>query len=259
MSLLHGRRRRQVSLLAAGALEGAEREAALRHLDGCPGCRAEHAALRDALALAAGDPVREAEPPIPLGALVARVQARIAAGERSPRPSRPAAAWAWGAAAAALAVAVLLPRTATSPAPALSPAAAPEAAPADDESPEFMRRMERSVARQQAARYLDEAGDVLVTVAAKPQRCRREWERVDVGAEAERSRDLLARRQLLLEVDAEAVASARPVLDDVERMLREVASLEACARRGELDSIHREMQRSRLLMKIDLLSRELQG
>jgi hypothetical protein len=55
------------------------------------------------------------------------------------------------------------------------------------------------------------------------------------------------------------VASARPVLEDVELMLREVASLEACARRGELEAIGRELGRRRLLMKMDLMARELQG
>ncbi len=42
-------------------------------------------------------------------------------------------------------------------------------------------------------------------------------------------------------------------------MLLEVASLEACARSGDLDRISERISRRRLLMKIDLMARELQG
>jgi hypothetical protein len=123
---------------------------------------------------------------------------------------------------------------------------------------EFVRRLERNMAREQAARYLDEAGDVLVTVAAHAQPCRKGEERVDVAEEAQRSRELLARRSLL-DVDAAAVVAARPVLDDVEQVLREVASLESCARKRDLDRVHRQIEKSRVLLKIDLTARELQG
>jgi hypothetical protein len=41
--------------------------------------------------------------------------------------------------------------------------------------------------------------------------------------------------------------------------LREVASLEACARKHDLQSINRLVERRRLLLKIDLTTRELQG
>ena len=121
-----------------------------------------------------------------------------------------------------------------------------------------MRRLERVAAREQAARYLGEAGDVLVTVSARPRRCRKGHDHVDIGEEAERSRELLARRSLL-DVDEAAVASAQLVLDDVEQVLREVASLEACARKHDLQTIQRQVERARLLLKIDLMTRELQG
>jgi hypothetical protein len=117
---------------------------------------------------------------------------------------------------------------------------------------------ERVVAREQAARYLGEASDVLVTVAARPRRCRKGHDHVDIGEEAQRSRELLARRSLL-HVDEAAVASAQPVLDDVEQVLREVASLDACARRLDLQAINRQIERRHLLLKIDLMARELQG
>jgi hypothetical protein len=115
------------------------------------------------------------------------------------------------------------------------------------------------VARQQAVRYLNEAQDVLVTVAAAPRACRRASQRVDVGEEARRSRELLSQRALLVEVGEDAVPTAAPVLRDVEEMLHEVALLEPCARARDLETIHREIGRRNLLMKIDLMTRELQG
>jgi hypothetical protein len=211
--------------------------------------------------LLARDPARDAEPPLALSALRARVLARIeeASGERRARWPRRALGLSLGAAAAALlAVALWWPRAPLAPPSdvAASPAATAGRDEAADE--EFVRHLERVVAREQAARYLGEAGDVLVTVAAHPRRCRKGHDHVDVGAEAERSRELLARRSLL-DVDEAAVASARPVLDDVEQVLREVASLESCARRHDLQAINRQVERSRLLLKIDLMTRELQG
>ena len=118
--------------------------------------------------------------------------------------------------------------------------------------------MERTVTRKQTARYLDDAQDLLLTVAA-PHPCPRESKRVDVEDEARRSRELLARRALLVGTSGETVASARPVLRDVEYVLREMASLPSCARERDLQAIQREVSRRNLLMKIDLMTRELKG
>jgi hypothetical protein len=60
-------------------------------------------------------------------------------------------------------------------------------------------------------------------------------------------------------MDAPSTVVARDVFDDVEEMLREVAALDACARPQDLEVIRGEIARRRLLMKIDLVTRELQG
>jgi len=247
---LHERWRRRVSLLALGALEPAERAAALAHLERCPACREELAALRDVLALVDADPVHDAAPPLSAAALAARVRRRLDV-------SRPSAA-ARGAmlrplaAAAAVVLAVwALPAAG----PRRPPAAAARPAEVTDET---LERLEAHVAREQAVRYLNAAQDVLVTVSVARRDCERKGGRVDVAGEARRSRELLERRPLL-ELNHARVASARPVLDDVELVLRDVASLEACARARDLAAIQRLLQQRRLLMKIDLMTRELQG
>jgi len=255
--LFHGRRRERTSLLALGALPAPEADEARAHAAVCAECGEDLARLRRALELAARDPLRAAEPPITAAALLTRVNARLDAVAPATRARR--AAWLLPAGALAAAVTALLltyrPPFPPSAAPAPAPAAAQAPSPAADD---VVERMERTVNRKQTARYLDDAQDLLLTVAA-PHPCPRESKRVDVEQEAQRSRDLLARRALLVGTNGEDVASVRPVLRDVEYVLREVASLPSCARERDLQAIQREVSRRNLLMKIDLMTRELKG
>ena len=124
---------------------------------------------------------------------------------------------------------------------------------------EVLDRLERNVAREQAARYLSEAQDVLLAVAASEIDCQWRDGRVDVGEAPDRSRELLARRALIVEDQPEAVASARAVLDDVELALRKVADLPSCVRRRDVRRLRQEIDRQRLHMRIRLMARELEG
>jgi hypothetical protein len=253
--LFHRRWARRTSLLALEALRGDEAAAARDHAETCEDCAADLARLRRALELAALDPVREAEPPLGVPALLARVNAKLDEAASSKQRIAWRAAWLVpaGALAAGLAAFFMLrPATPTAPAPPVIVAERPAV------SDEMLGRMERTVTRAQTARYLDEAQDLLLTVTAT-RPCERETQRVDVEQEAERSRELLARRALLVGASGEDVASAGPVLRDVEYVLREVASLPSCARERDLQAIQREVSRRNLMMKIDLMTRELKG
>lgn len=263
----HGRWRERTALLAYGALTESERAAAEAHVQACPRCARELEELTRVRALI--DAERMPEMPLPVGALEARVLARLretdAAPARVPAPRPWTVRVAAPLAAAALAAVALgawavlrTPAGPTAP-PSLAPETVAEAetavGPAQEE---VLRRMERLLAREQAARYLNEAQDVLVTVTAGPSPCPKGMERVEVEDEArERSRALLARRASL--AGPAEVASAEPVLAEVEQMLREVADLPSCVRKGRLQALQREVGRRRLLMKIDLMTRELQG
>jgi hypothetical protein len=257
MRLLHERWRVRVSLLAAGCLDDRERTATLAHVETCADCRREHAEALAVLETFAADPAHEAEPDLPLAFLVTRVQARLDRVTAS-------RAWRWGSVAAAAALGlglafVVIPRIVTPVVSRLVGSASPGQplqAAMDDPA---LRRLERNVAREQAVRYLNEAQDVLVTMAAEPRNCDRESDRVDVADESRRSRELLARRALLVELDRDEVAPARGVIEDVEHVLREVASLESCVRAGDVARVRQDVERRRLLMKIRLMSRELQG
>jgi hypothetical protein len=251
VSLFHERWRERVSLLAAGALTGHEEAAVHAHLATCAACTADLELSRRALEELGRDPMRSAEPPLSVAHLTTRVLARL---DEVPavRPFRWRLAGV-GLAAAAL-LAAIVPTLVQRPRPAATAAVTEVLVP-----DEMMARMERRLARDSAARYLDEAQDVLVTVSAHPADCEEEHGRIDVGQEAQRSRELLEQRALMVEFGGDEVASAQPLLDDVEGLLREVAALPACVRADSLDAIHKQMERRNVLMKIDLLTRELRG
>ena len=259
MILTHLRRRRRVSLLAASVLEGREREETLAHVEACARCRTELDELRAVVAAMEADPLREAEPPFPLAFLVGRVEREV---ERALVPAGRPRWWlvALPAAAAVLAVAVLVPSLVARlrPAPEAARAAIPPAEASPLLTEDALARIERNLAREHAARYLSEAGEVLVAVAATGVDCDRADERLDVGQAPERSRELLERRALVVS-GGEAVASARGVLDDVELALREVADLPSCVKRRDVERLRQEVESRQLLMRIRLMTRELEG
>lgn len=262
MSWFHAGHRRRTALLAAEALEGSERAQALAHLESCESCRQDRDAYAAALESLPRGEHFWVEPPIPAPALVTRVLARVDERRISTR-QRPLARWALASASTLAVVALLLFGTGREPSRVVPESLGAASLPARLETstqvnPELLRRIERNLAREQAARYLTEAQDLLLAVAS-PADCEKQGETLDLADEARRSRDLLARRSLLLDADHDAVAAARPVLDDVSDMLREVAALPSCVRRSQLQPMQEEIRRRRLIMKADLLSRELQG
>lgn len=249
----HLRARRRLSLLAFDALDGEERERTLRHVAGCARCRGERAELEALRARFREDPRPPGEPPVPVELVVARVQARLDELQASRSAVWGHRLFALGATVAACAaLAVVLPRL-------LTRVSAPPSVEAPEVSADALARLERTVAREQTARYLSDAQDVLVSVAAAAPDCDKREGRVEMGEASERSRALLARRALLVETDRAEVASARPVLNDVEQALREVAALPSCVRAAEVDRLRAQVGRRQLLMRIRLMTRELEG
>jgi len=249
----HLRARRRLSLLAFDALDGEERERTLRHVAGCARCTRERAELEALRARFRDDPRLPGEPPVPVEFVVARVQARldeVLAGRSVVWGHRFVALAA--TVAACVALALVLPRL-------LTRISAPASVEAPEVSADALARLERTVAREQTARYLSDAQDVLVSVAAAAPDCDKREGRVEMGEASERSRALLARRALLVEADRAEVASARPVLNDVEQALREVAALPSCVRAAEVDRLRTQVERRQLLMRIRLMTRELEG
>ncbi len=258
--LAHLRLRRRVSLLAAGLLEGREREDVLGHLELCARCRSDYEGLRAVVAAMDRDPLRSAEPELSASVLAARVLHQL---ERASAPARRPRYWlaALPVAAAALAAAAFLAPSVVErlrSEPRVARAPIPPAEPNTLLSEEALARIERNLAREQAARYLNEAGEVLVTVAATGIDCDRKDDRLDMGEAPERSRELLEKRRLVVD-SGEAVASAQGVFDDVELALRQVAELPACVKRRDVELVQKDVEARQLLMRIRLMQRELEG
>ena len=222
--------------------------------DDCPECAADPGGVERVRAQAAQDPLRRAEPRVALSVLVARVPADIDRRQTARRRLR--LSLAFGLAAALAAVALLSPRRVRDAAPAVARVAPPlEAAVSAD----ALRRMERTVGREQAVRYLQGAEDVLLSVTSTLPHCDPRAQGRAVGVEAARSRALLADRRLLVDVDSDPLAGARPLIEDVDLALQEVAALDPCAKPSDVQALAARIARKRLLMKMDVLARELQG
>jgi len=260
----HLRLRRRVGLLAAGLLDGREQDDVRAHLAACARCRAEHdaeaEALRPVVAALASDALRSAEPHVPASVLAARV-AREVAGTQLTGGRKHFWLVALPAAAALVATAIAVPPLVKRfrPAPVAARATIPPAEASALLEEDALARIERNLAREQAARYLNEAGEVLVSVAATGVDCDRKDDRLDVGEAPERSRELLEKRRLVVDAGGEAVASARGVLDDVELALRQVADLPSCVKRRDVELVQKDVEARQLLMRIRLMTRELEG
>jgi anti-sigma factor RsiW len=165
-----------VSFLAAGVLEGREREETLAHLAECRRCREDYDALRAVVAAMEADPLREGEPDVPLAFLVARVEREV---EQALVPRGRPRWWlvAVPAAAAVLAVALIVPSIVARfrPAPQAAQAEIPPAEASPLLTEDALARIERNLAREHAARYLNEASEVLVAVAATWRGCAARW------------------------------------------------------------------------------------
>ena len=55
------------------------------------------------------------------------------------------------------------------------------------------------------------------------------------------------------------VATARGVLNDVELALRQVAELPSCVKRRDVEQVQKDVEARQLLMRIRLMTRELEG
>src|SRR5262249_5490204 len=112
--------RRRLSLLAWGALDVAERARTERHVAECRRCARELATLRSLYAelSAEAEPLRAAEPPVPVEFVLARVRARLDEPASAPRAVLARRLATLGAAvAAAAAFALVFPRLVQSPSP----------------------------------------------------------------------------------------------------------------------------------------------
>ena len=257
-----------------GALSAGEEATLARHLSSCAGCAKEWEALRRMLDAAGPANVfpRESEVDWEVFARAVVARARAAASREAitpgavvgrrrflPNPNAAAGLWA-GLAAAALVIATLWTLSPTlrrrdggdgSPRP-------PERLTAES-ARASAREIEDRLARRSAARYLSDSRALLMSLVQAPARCRKPGGGLDMSLEAERSRQLL-RRKNLYEGDLGSLRDQRlaALLRQLEPVLMQVASLQDCAPAGQIRELRDQIEQRQFLLHIDLVTRDLQ-
>jgi hypothetical protein len=201
---------------------------------------------------------------VPAAAVRARRAAEAAA--HLPVPAR------WGAAAAALLSGITLmmmmdgsrgPQPPPAPVAEGRPAPGADVAPGVSESPgvaaapEGARFIEGRLARQGAARYLADSRALLVNLVQSPVPCRRTDGDFDIRIEKRRARELL-RRKNLYEGALGGLEDARlaGLVRQLESVLLQVSSLEDCATARQIHDLGEAIERRRILLRIDLMTRD---
>jgi hypothetical protein len=203
------------------------------HLAGCAQCTAAYAALAADLDAIRPEDVAADE------LLASRLWTRVEHALPSPRRSV-AATWTAGlAAAAAILLAFWLGRT-----------SAPPAAPAPERSAEEVRERILLVA---VGDHLDRAQTVLLEIVNAP-----EGASVDLSASQRSAQDLASAnrlyRQAAARADEPGVAS---VLDELERVLVEVAHSEVPLSASSLDHLRRRIESKGLLFRVRVIGSQV--
>ena len=127
-------------------------------------------------------------------------------------------------------------------------------------SEDALARLERNVAREHTARYLERGRRAAGVGRGHRSRLRPPARPARRGRGArEEPRAAREAAGWWSNAGGEAVASAQGVLDDVELALREVADLPSCVKRRDVERVREQVERRQLLMRIRLMTRELEG
>jgi len=122
---------------------------------------------------------------------------------------------------------------------------------------ELLRRTRLELARADTAAYLDESHTLLASFTGMPVPC--DGEKIDVSVESQVSSRLLRRKHLLdRDLDDVEIARARRLADEVGSLLEEIAVLQQCASPQQVEEIRRMMEERQMMMRIKMLTDELQ-
>jgi len=130
-------------------------------------------------------------------------------------------------------------------------------APPTPMADEMLQRTRLELARADTARYLEESRTLLASFTGLPVPC--EGTNIDTSMESEVSSRLLRRKQLLdRDLDDVEIARARRLADEVGSLLEEIAVLSKCASPAQVEEIRQIMARRQLMMRIKILTDELE-
>jgi anti-sigma factor RsiW len=150
----------------------------------------------------------------------------------------------------------LTPPAGETPAPVLQ-ANAPPMPSSTPMADQLLQRTRLELARADTARYLEESHTVLASFTGLPVPC--EGNNIDTSMESEFSSRLLRRKQLLdRDLDDVEIVRARRLADEVGSLLEEIATLSKCASPAQVEEIRQIMAHRQLMMRIKILTDELE-
>ncbi|MCX6570113.1 MAG: hypothetical protein NT006_01580 [Candidatus Aminicenantes bacterium] len=248
----------------SGDLEEGRRTTMAEHFEKCPKCRAEADEMRRVLAKtdAVKAEIREAVASVDWEKFPAVIADRAVAASRKPEGVLPAARpWVWlfplrmkpalaGLAAGLVvgAVAMYFALKAPGPRPGLGTGYYA--------SGEFLDRAELAMARRNTLDYLEKSQYVLLDVFESAG----EGAGVPAAFSSEQARDLLSKKKYLnAQLEKFQMAKAKAICDQIEMLFLELAQISDKLPAAELGRIRGFVEERQLLLKINLVKKELQS
>jgi hypothetical protein len=244
--------------------EEGRRRAMDEHLDKCPECRAEAEAVERLLkeTEAVRAEIRQAASAVDWEALPARIADLALAGvpRRRPAPSagsprswglflqlRPALAGVLGGLIVGAAAMYFVLK---------APGGRPDAESAYHASREFLDRAELEMARRSTLDYLEKSQYMLLDAFGSGE----EGPVVPAAVRSEQARDLLQRKKYLNDqLDRFQMAKAKAICDQIEVLFQELTQISEELSAAELARIKHLVEERQILLKINLVKKELQS
>jgi hypothetical protein len=245
-------------------LEEGRRRTMAEHLEMCPQCRAEAEEIKRVLEKTASvkAEIREAVASVNWEALPAVIADRAFAASRKPERALPAARpWGWFAALRMKpALAGLAAGLVVGAAAMYFALKAPGPRPGQDTgyyaSGEFLDRAELTMARRNTLDYLEKSQYVLLDVFESAG----EGGPTPTPFRSEQARDLLSKKKYLnAQLERFQMAKAKAICDQIEMLFLELAQLSDELPAAELGRIRGFVEERQLLLKINLVKKELQS
>jgi hypothetical protein len=248
----------------SGDLEEGRRKAMAEHLEKCPECRAEAEEIKRVLEKAAAvkAEIREAIASVNWEMLPAVIADRVLVAARRPEKS-PRAGWlrTWAfplrmkPALAGLAAGLVVGATAM-----YFALKTPGPRPGRDigfyASGEFLDRAELAMARKNTLDYLEKSQYVLLDVFESAG----EGGGTPAPFRSEQARDLLSKKKYLnAQLERFQMAKAKAICDQIEMLFLELAQISDGLPVAELGRIRGFVEERQLLLKINLVKKELQS
>ena len=244
--------------------EGRRRTTMAEHIEKCPECRAESGAIERLLAQteAVRSEIRAAAASVDWDALPGQIADRVMSADGKARRVAPAErSRGWLAALRMKPVLVGLVAGLVVGAAAMyfalkAPGPGAKGNAGYYASGEFLDRAELEMARRNTLDYLEKSQYVLLDVFESAD----EGPVVPAAVRSERARDLLQRKQYLNgQLERFQMAKAKAICDQIEMLFLELSQIDSELTAAEIGKIRGLVEERQLLLKINLVKKELQS